>query len=198
MKEFMNLLGTNIPGTTWQTVGPFFQIGLEHFYLADIADEGVTGERIRIEGCLLDGDGAPIPDALIEIWQANSYGKYAHPGDTQDKPLEQGFRGFGRIATDDNGCFRFSTIKPGLTPGPNGTTQAPHLVVSLVMRGLLRGLVTRAYFADNPNNDSDPVLQLVEQERRSTLMLKPSQEAPTILRWTIHVQGENETVFFDF
>jgi len=194
----MTLPATNIPGTTWQTVGPFFQIGMERLYQADIAGEGVTGERIRIDGRLVDGEGLPIPDAVIEIWQANSYGKYAHPDDKQDKPLEQRFRGFGRIATDDDGYFRFSTIKPGITPGPNGTAQAPHLVVRLMMRGLLRGLVTRAYFADDPRNNTDPVLQLIEPERRSTLMLKPSPEDATLLRWTIHMQGENETVFLDF
>lgn len=189
----------SLPATTWQTVGPFFRIGLEHLYTADIAGEGVAGDRVRIEGRILDGDGAPVPDAVIELWQANALGKYAHPEDTQDKPLEQGFRGFGRIPTDDNGYFRFSTIKPGTVPGPDNTLQAPHLVVSIVMRGLMRGLVTRAYFANDPHNRADPILQLVPADRRHTLMLRQSAHDPTFLRWTIHLQGDfDETVFFDF
>ena len=186
------------PGTTWQTVGPFFRIGLEPLYEMTVGSEGVLGERFRIDGRVLDGDNKPIPDAVVELWQANCHGKYAHPEDAQEKPHERGFCGFARCATDDEGCFRLSIIKPGPVPGPDGLMQAPHLVVSLLMRGLLRGLVTRAYFARDPANASDPLLQLVEPERRSTLMLESSSEYPTILQWTIHMQGENETVFFDF
>ena len=184
--------------TTWQTVGPFFAIGLDRLYQADIAGEGVYGERCRIEGRILDGNGTPIPDAVLEIWQANAHGKYAHHEDGQDKPLAMGFRGFGRIATSDDGSFRFSTIKPGPVPAPDGALQAPHLVVSLVMRGLLRGLITRAYFAGDPLNASDPVLQLIPPHRRGTLLMHPSPGTPATLQWTIHMQGENETVFLDF
>ncbi len=187
------------PATTWQTVGPFFSIGLERLYRADIAGPGVAGERIRIAGRLLDGDYNPIPDAVVEVWQANAHGKYAHPGDTQDKPLEQGFRGFGRIATDDLGEFRFSTVKPGSVLTQSGEPQAPHLVVSLMMRGLLRGLVTRAYFPKEGLNATDPVLQCVPPARRSTLLLSSlvENDVPTF-GWTIHMQGPSETVFFDF
>jgi len=187
------------PATTWQTVGPFFSIGLERLYCADIAGEGVAGERIRVVGRLLDGDGNPIPDAVIEVWQANAHGKYAHPGDTQDKPLEQGFRGFGRIATDEFGGFHFSTIKPGPVASPDGPPQARHLIISLVMRGLLRGLVTRAYFPSDPLHATDPVLRCVAAERRSSLILSPANDDEvSTFGWTIHMQGPQETVFFDF
>ena len=186
------------PATTWQTVGPYFRIGLEHLYANDIAGEGARGERIRVEGRVLDGDMLPIPDAVVEIWQANAFGKYAHPGDRQDLPLEQGFQGFGRIPTDDDGFFRFTTIKPGPVLDLPGEPQAPHLAVTLMMRGLLRGLVTRAYFEGDPRNASDRVLMHVDPARWGTLMLSPSAHEPSLLQWTIHMQGALETVFFDF
>ena len=186
------------PATTWQTVGPFFSIGLSPLYANDLAGEGTGGERIRVEGRLLDGDGIPIPDAVIEVWQANRYGKYAHPEDIQDKPLEQGFRGFGRIQTDDDGFFRFTTVKPGRVPGPNGQDQSPHLLLSLTMRGLLRGLMTRAYFAGEASNATDPILQMVPAERRESLLMRPSLTDPKLWQWTIHMQGEGcETVFLE-
>ncbi len=183
--------------TTWQTVGPFFQIGFERLCHADIAGEGVEGKRIRVEGRVLDGDGIPIPDATIEIWQANVHGKYAHPEDKQDKPLEPGFRGWGRMATDDDGFFRFTTVKPGSVPGPNESVQAPHLVVVVLMRGLMRGLITRAYFPHDEHNETDAVLHLIAPERRATLMLQPSPNDPSSFAWTIRMQGDGETVFFD-
>jgi protocatechuate 3,4-dioxygenase alpha subunit len=188
----------SLQATTWQTVGPFFSIGLERLFEADLAGEGVLGERIAVQGRVLDGDGIPIPDAVIEIWQANVHGKYAHPADTQDKQLEQGFRGFGRIPTDLAGAFRFTTIKPGAVPGPNGKAQAPHLVIGLLMRGLLRGLVTRAYFPDEPLLATDTILQLVEPARRATLMLQRSPEHANLFTWDIRMQGEGETVFLEF
>ncbi len=184
--------------STWQTVGPFFRIGLERLFEADIAGLDAAGERIAIEGRLLDGDGVAIPDAVIEIWQANAHGKYAHPADTQGKPVETGFRGFGRLPTDEQGCFRFTTIKPGPVPGLNGEAQAPHLVIGLMMRGLLRGLFTRAYFPDEPLNSSDHVLNCIEPYRRATLMLRPSSEHANLYTWQIHMQGDRETVFLDF
>ena len=110
----------SLQATTSHTVGPFFSIGLTRLANAEIAGPGVAGERIVIEGRVLDGDGQPVPDALIELWQANSHGKYAHPEDTQEKPVEPGFKGYGRQPTDDAGKFRFSTIKPGPVPGPDG------------------------------------------------------------------------------
>lgn len=183
--------------TTSQTVGPFFKIGLHWLYRDNLATEGVAGERVVIEGRLVDGDGLPVPDALIEVWQANSYGKYDHPEDTQDKPLDPNFKGFVRIPTNSEGMFRFTTIKPGSVPGPQGKAQAPHLLVSIFMRGILRRLVTRMYFPDDPENGADPILILVEPARRSTLIAKKSVQAPGTVRWDVHLQGPEETVFFD-
>ena len=184
--------------STWQTVGPFFRIGLERLFDTDIAGENIQGTRVAVQGRVLDGGGRPVPDAVIEVWQANAQGKYAHPVDTQDRPLEPGFKGFGRVPTDDDGVFRFATIKPGSVPGPGGRPQAPHLVIGLLMRGLLRGLVTRAYFPNEPTNAADPILQMIEAPRRKTLLLENSPEHDNLLLWDIHMQGDMETVFFDF
>jgi protocatechuate 3,4-dioxygenase alpha subunit len=186
----------SLQSTTSQTVGPFFVIGCDWLNTDKLADPGVAGERVTIEGRVLDGDGKLVPDALIEIWQANSQGKYAHPDDTQDKPIAAGFRGFGRIPTDDDGKFRFTTIKPGPTPGPDGKVQAPHLAVSVFARGLLRRLVTRVYFPDESANAADFILNLVESDRRATLVAKKTATAGT-LEWNVILQGEGETVFFD-
>jgi protocatechuate 3,4-dioxygenase alpha subunit len=179
-----------------QTVGPYLHIGLTWLNISNIAGKGIAGERVRVQGRLLDGDGQPVSDGLIEIWQANAQGKYAHPEDAQKKPLEKGFRGFGRIPTDAKGGFRFSTIKPGRVPGPGGKPQAPHLVVTVFMRGLLKHLATRMYFPDDPANAADPLLKLVPAGRRATLIAKP--RARGVLEWNILLQGKGETVFFDF
>jgi protocatechuate 3,4-dioxygenase, alpha subunit len=183
--------------TTSQTVGPFFQIGFERFCCANLAAPGITGERIVLEGRVLDGDGLPVPDAVLEIWQANAHGKYAHPEDKQNKPIEPAFKGYGRVATDASGQFRFTTIKPGAVPGPHGTTQAPHLQVSVFMRGLLKRLVTRVYFPDDPRHAKDPVLQLVDPVRRKTLIAKAAPGSVGSRHWDVILQGPDETVFFD-
>ncbi|HVS88777.1 MAG TPA: protocatechuate 3,4-dioxygenase subunit alpha [Candidatus Acidoferrum sp.] len=185
------------PATTSQTVGPFFSIGLDRLRANNLAGPGVSGERFTIEGKVFDGDGQPVPDAMIEIWQANVYGKYAHPEDTHEKPLEPGFSGHGRVPTDGNGQFRFTTIKPGSVPGPAGKPQAPHLVVSIFMRGLMKRLVTRIYFPDEAANNSDLVLSLVEPARRPTLIAKKVLERDAVLQWNVFLQGSEETVFFD-
>src|SRR5712692_10779793 len=130
-----------LQASTSQTVGPFFTIGLARLGKTDLAGAGVSGERITIAGRVVDGDGKAVPDALLEIWQANSHGKYAHPEDKQNKPLEQGFQGYGRIGVDENGGFRFTTVKPGEARGPDGKMQAPHIAVSVFARGLLLRLV---------------------------------------------------------
>jgi protocatechuate 3,4-dioxygenase, alpha subunit len=179
-----------------QTVGPYLHIGLSWLITPKIAGAGASGERVTIQGRLLDGNGRGVNDGMIEIWQANAHGKYAHPEDKQKKPLERGFRGFGRVPTDARGAFRFSTIKPGRVPGPTGKLQAPHLVVSVFMRGLLKHLMTRIYFPDEPSNAEDPVLKLVPAARRATLM--PRRKGKGILEWNILLQGKGETVFFDF
>ena len=186
----------SLRASTSQTIGPYLRIGLEWMVIEDIAPQGVAGQRVRIEGRVTDGDGKPVNDAAVEIWQANSHGKYASPEDPQDKPVEAAFRGYGRSLTDDAGAFRFRTIKPGRVPGPDGKLQAPHLVVTIFMRGLLKQLVTRMYFPDETSNADDPVLNLVPRERRSTLIARKSGEA--MLEWNIVLQGANETVFFDF
>jgi protocatechuate 3,4-dioxygenase, alpha subunit len=192
----------SLQATTWQTVGPFFKIGLSWLYQDDIAGPGASGDRVTVQGRILDGDGKPVPDGILEIWQANSQGKYAHPDDTQDKPLEAGFRGYGRVPTDEEGRFRFTTVKPGRVPGPDGpagekTLQAPHLAVSVMTRGLLRRLITRMYFPDEPSNNEDFALKLVEPARRSTLVAKKTDNRSSDLEWTIILQGPDETVFFD-
>ena len=182
--------------TTSQTVGPFFTLGLEWLCGEDFARGDVPGERVVISGKVLDGEGLAVPDALLEIWQANEHGRYAHPEGTQDKPLDAGFLGFGRVATDDNGHFRFGTIKPGRVPAPDGKLQAPHLVVSVFCRGLLRRLVTRIYFPGEASNAEDFALSRVEESRRQTLIAKPTSQ-PDTFEWNVILQGAGETVFFD-
>jgi protocatechuate 3,4-dioxygenase alpha subunit len=179
-----------------QTVGPYLHIGLNWLVRRKIAGPGVRGERVAVRGRLLDGDGAPVDDGLIEIWQANAQGKYAHPEDRQKKPLQRGFHGFGRIPTDARGAFGFTTIKPGSVPGPGGKVQAPHLVVTVFMRGMLKQLATRLYFPDEPANAKDPVLALVPQARRHTLVAR--RKSKGVLEWNIILQGKDETVFFDY
>jgi protocatechuate 3,4-dioxygenase, alpha subunit len=166
----------------------------------------VRGERVEISGRVLDCDGKTVPDAVLELWQANSQGKYAHPEDEQDKQLDAGFSGFGRVATDDQGRFRFATIKPGQVPAParsaegataSASLQAPHINVSVCTRGLLRRLATRIYFPDEPANAADFALQQVDPPRRATLIAKRSAASPSQFEWDIVLQGCNETVFFD-
>jgi protocatechuate 3,4-dioxygenase, alpha subunit len=185
----------SLRASTSQTIGPYLRIGLEWMQIEDMAPKGVAGERITVRGKVIDADGKPVNDAAVEIWQANSHGRYSHPEDKQDKPLEPAFRGYGRSLTDDNGAFRFSSIKPGRVPGPGGKLQAPHLSVTIFMRGLLKQLQTRIYFPDDPANDDDPVLALVPAERRSTLLARRNGD---VLEWNAVLQGKNETVFFDF
>jgi protocatechuate 3,4-dioxygenase, alpha subunit len=183
------------PATASQTVGPYFRIGLEHLYVADIAPSAAAGDKIAIRGRVVDGDGNPVNDAILEIWQADAHGKYAHPDDAQSKPPTPGFKGFGRVPTDDNGVFRFTTIKPGCAEGPGGMPQAPHLLVAVFMRGLLKHLLTRIYFPDDPVNAADPVLKLVPTERRPTLVATKVNDG---LEWNVILQGQGETVFFDY
>lgn len=192
----------SLRATTSQTVGPYFSIGLTRLNKDNLAGPGVSGERITISGRVLDADVIGVPDAVLEIWQANSYGKYAHPEDKQDKPLDPNFHGYGRIPTDSNGAFRFTTIKPGPVPGPDGSgsekrLQAPHIVVSVFSRGLLRRLVTRIYFPDEAANAGDFVLNLVEPARRGTLIAKKTTGASGTLEWNVILHGADETVFFD-
>ena len=187
----------SLQATTWQTVGPYFSIGLRWLFKDDLTGPEVAGERVVIEGRVLDADGQGVPDAMLELWQANSQGKYAHPEDTQEKPIEKVFQGFGRVATAEDGSFRFTTVKPGRVPGPEDTLQAAHIVVSAFMRGLLRRLVTRIYFPDDPANSEDYALNLVEPSRRATLIARKSAQLQDALEWNVVLQGPEETVFFD-
>lgn len=186
----------SLQATTSQTVGPYFHIGLAWQFQEDLTAPGVAGERVEIEGRVLDADGNPVNDAMVEIWQANSHGKYNHPDDVQQKPLEPQFFGYGRVPTDENGRFHFVTIKPGPVPGPDGKLQAPHIAVSVFSRGLLRRLVSRIYFPDEPGNASDPVMDLVPPSRRHTLIANKGTR-DGLLMWNVILQGPNETVFFD-
>lgn len=192
-----------------QTAGPYVHIGLApgaagfDIYKQelghDITGPNAKGERIRVEGRVIDGMGAPIKDALIEIWQANADGHYAHP--EGGGPVEDGFRGWGRVVPDfETGAWFFETVKPGQTRGRNVGTQAPHLNLWIVARGINIGLNTRMYFGDETEaNAADPVLNLIEWEHRRATLIAPQTEEDRVLvyRFDIHLQGDNETVFFD-
>jgi protocatechuate 3,4-dioxygenase alpha subunit len=182
-----------------QTVGPFFHFGIDRPEWSDLTVGGASGEKIVVEGCVTDGDGAPIPDALLEIWQANAAGKYDHPEDTQEKPVDKKFRGFGRAATNAQGIYRFTTIKPGPVPGRGNALQAPHINVTVFARGLLKHLTTRLYFADEVGaNETDPVLNSIEDvAARKTLIADKANGAAVTYRFNIVLQGNGETVFFE-
>jgi protocatechuate 3,4-dioxygenase alpha subunit len=182
-----------------QTVGPFFGPAMlrEGMRRQQMAGADAVGQRIRIEGRVLDGDGASVADALIELWQANAHGRYDHPADSRDIPLDPAFDGFGRTATEDDGTYWFETVKPGVVPMPDGAPQAPHIVVTLFARGLLNHVVTRLYFADEAANTHDPILALVPAHRRDTLLARPSQvDGHTVYHFDVVLQGEHETAFF--
>ena len=191
---------SRLPLTGSQTVGPFFSGALlrDDARCNILARPDSAGERIRIEGCVYDADRAAVPDALVEIWQVNAHGRYNHPADQRPLPREPSFTGFGRSGTEDDGRFWFETIKPGHVPSADGTPQAPHIVVTVFARGLLNHAVTRLYFADEPENAADPVLQRVPAERRRTLLAEPADvDGRTVYRFDIILQGEGETAFFN-
>lgn len=205
--------------TPSQTVGPFFHYGLPWKGGADLvakSDAGArpdlfpeahyvlnlssptgtpTGEVIEIAGCVYDAEGATVPDAMIEIWQANAAGRYASPDDArEDIALDPHFVGFGRASTSAEGVYRFRTIRPGRLPGPGNSVQAPHIAVSVFARGVLKRLATRIYFADSAENAVDPILALVPDDRRATLIAEPRDGV-----WWLDIRlgGDGETVFFD-
>jgi protocatechuate 3,4-dioxygenase alpha subunit len=184
----------NLPTTSSQTVGPYLHIGLTWLVSDNLVAPGVLGEPVVIEGRITDADGAPVNDALVEIWQANANGRYPHPEDHGAAPLEPAFTGFGRVPTDADGGFRFTTIKPGRVPAPGGALQAPHINVTIFMRGMLRHLATRIYFPGEPANEHDTLLARVPAHRRATLVAAPVDGK---LVWNVRLQGEGETVFFD-
>jgi protocatechuate 3,4-dioxygenase, alpha subunit len=182
-----------------QTVGPFFNFALTaNSNLGVLAREGAEGERVRMAFRVVDGDGAPTPgDALIELWQADAKGCYAHALDPCASERDPNFYGFGRLETDANGECVFETVKPGPVSDGSGGTQAPHINVVILARGLLKHLHARVYFAGEPANAHDPVLSLVGEERRATLLANPRAEQPDTWFIEIRLQGEAETVFFD-
>ncbi len=170
--------------TPSQTVGPFFHLALDRPGWADMTTQNPQGQRIVVEGRVTDGDGAGVADACLELWQANAAGRYAHPDDARtDKPLDPNFRGFGRVATDAAGGFRFVTVLPGPVPGLGNALQAPHIAVAVFARGLLKQLFTRIYFADQAANETDPVLASIDDPaRRRTLIAsrRDDADAPTL------------------
>jgi protocatechuate 3,4-dioxygenase, alpha subunit len=185
-----------LPPTPSQTVGPYFQIGTDEGFIGPELVSPDHPDALRLHGTVRDGDGQPVTDAMLEIWQANPAGRYAHPEDTRaDVPLEEGFDGFGRATTDDQGRYELVTVKPGPVPGPNGQPQAPHIDVSVFARGLLKRLVTRVYFPDEAEaNAADAILSAIEDpDARATLV---AVEEDGGLRFDINLQGDRETTFF--
>ncbi len=179
-----------------QTVGPYWAIGLDWPEAWQVAPDGVAGERFELAGRLFDGKGEPVPDGVLELWQANTEGRYAHPEDRQNKPLDERFLGFGRCGTQPDGSFRFASIKPGPVPAAGGGLQAPHLMIGIFARGLSARVATRVYFPGEAANATDPVLALVDPARRDTLIAKAA--GPGKLTWDVRLQGAGETVFFAF
>lgn len=190
--------------TPSQTIGPYFAYSLTptRYHISalvgdDLVTEDAVGEPIRIEGRVFDGTGAGVTDALVEIWQADGEGRFA--GHEGGLPSNAAFKGFGRSECDGEGRYGFRTVKPGPVPGPNGTTQAPHILVSIFARGVLNRLHTRIYLEGEAGNETDPILALVPAERRGTLIARRAGETDGMKRYVldIHLQGEDETVFFE-
>lgn len=187
--------------TPSQTVGPFFAYGLvsngsyewPDAFSHNLVTPDTLGERIRIEGRVLDGDGAPVPDAMLEIWQADAQGRFSDPQDTRSLP-NASFRGFGRCGTNANGEYAFDTIKPGSVPGEGGAIQAPHILMAVFARGMLLQLYTRIYFEGEPANAGDAVLAQVPEDRRATLIATADRKG--VYRFDVWLQGDGETVFF--
>lgn len=186
--------------TPSQTVGPFFHYALsprdDGFpELVDnlMAPAETGGERLTLRGRVLDGDGEPVTDALLELWQADGEGRFSGAPGT----FNAAFTGFGRCAVDADGVFSFDTVRPGAVPGPGGGMQAPHLDLGVFARGVLRRLFTRVYFDDEAANASDPILALVPQERRGTLIARRQGAGrPMSYAFDVRLQGVDETVFF--
>lgn len=182
--------------TPSQTVGPFLAIGLPWpdgpFVVAEDAPGAIT-----ITGVVRDGAGDPVPDAMVETWQAGPDGRFAHPDDPRGAS-GSGFRGFGRCPTGPDGSFRIVTLKPGPLPCPEGGTEAPHIDMSIFSRGLLDRVVTRVYFSDEADaNDADPVLASIEESRKGSLVALADPPGSGLYRFDVRLRGEDETVFFD-
>jgi protocatechuate 3,4-dioxygenase, alpha subunit len=181
--------------TPSQTTGPYLSIGLLGGPISNRLVDESDPRALRIAGVLLDGAGEPVPDGMVEIWQANAAGRYAHSADDREEiPLEDGFTGFGRSGTDEAGRFELVTVKPGRVPWIDGRQQAPHLLIGVFARGLLKRVATRMYFPDEAAaNAEDPVLSALEPEERATLVAHPDDGG---LRFDIVLQGAGQTTFF--
>jgi protocatechuate 3,4-dioxygenase alpha subunit len=184
--------------TSSQTAGPYVHLGLtDTGSVACLADPEAKGERINLRCRVLDGDNLPVADAIVEIWQADSTGKYPHPEDAQAASSDPAVRNFGRLPLGPDGSCTFQTIKPGCVPGPGTIKQAPHILLSIFARGLLKRLVTRIYFAGDANNALDPVLAMVPEKRRDTLLARCVEPNSQLWQFDIRLCCEEETVFFD-
>jgi protocatechuate 3,4-dioxygenase, alpha subunit len=191
--------------TPSQTVGPFFKYGLtpngaydwNDAFTSNLVTADTSGDRIRVTGRVFDGDGKPVPDCMLEIWQADAQGRFSDPQDKRALP-NSSFKGFGRCGTDANGDYAFDTIKPGTVPDPDGKPQAPHLLLAIFARGMLLHLYTRIYFDGEAGNAADPIMALVPADRRTTLIAtrKPGG-GNAVYHLDIRLQGDDETVFFD-
>jgi protocatechuate 3,4-dioxygenase alpha subunit len=180
------------------TVGPFLHLGLtDKHSVTQLASADMNGERVSLRCRIFDAQNIPLNDAMIEIWQADSDGSYNHTDDPAAKASRSRFLGFGRAATNEHGFCDFETIKPGRVPAPNGNLQASHISVAIYARGLLLQLYTRIYFAGDPANDHDPVLALVPESRRQTLLAQPDASRLSGWQFDIRLRGDNEMVFFD-
>jgi protocatechuate 3,4-dioxygenase alpha subunit len=190
--------------TPSQTVGPYFKYGLtpggeydwNDAFGSDLVTPDVSGERIRVVGTVFDGDGNPIVDSMLEIWQADAQGRFSDPKDSRATP-NTAFKGFGRCGTDSNGGFSFHTIRPGSVPGPGEKPQAPHILLAVFARGMTQHAATRIYFEGEAANADDPILALVPEERRATLIANREGGDGATYRFDVHLQGDRETVFFD-
>jgi protocatechuate 3,4-dioxygenase alpha subunit len=181
--------------TPSQTVGPFLHLGLTDTHsISCLAGNGIQGERIRVTLRVLDGEGVPVPDAMIELWQADSEGNYIRENRSAKGAT---FTGFGRLPTAEDGSCTFETIMPGRVPGPGETLQAPHVNISILGRGILTRLSTRVYFAGSTTNATDPALSLVPENRRATLLAQPDPARSSSWIFEVRLRGEGETVFFD-
>ena len=188
----------SFPATASQTVGPYFRIGLSYLDSPAVCTEAAPGEHISITGQVFDADGNPVTDGQLEIWQADDQGRFAGFDATERGAVSEGFVGFARVPLDERGAYKFRTVIPGSVPTLDGTGQAPHIVVMLSMRGLLKHLYTRIYFDANPLNDQDPILAAVPPDRRSTLCAQLIAGCTDAYVWNVRLQGEDETVFFAY
>lgn len=186
------------PATASQTVGPYFRIGLSHLDSSALCSESAPGKHMTVSGQIFDADGALVTDAQLELWQADDQGRFAGYDPSESGIVSDGFIGFARVPVDERGVFKFHTVYPGCVATLDGTLQAPHIVLMLSMRGILKHLYSRIYFAGDPLNGDDPVLLAVPSERRKTLLAELTPGSSNEYLWNVRLQGADETVFFQY